>query len=52
MNHWVPYGKFKVVTDVRIQAHYITVLNALTRTYLVVEAHGLGSIPVQNVSGV
>jgi hypothetical protein len=52
MHHWVTYGEFKVLTDVRIQAHYITVLNGLTLTYLVVETHRLGSTPVQSVSGV
>jgi hypothetical protein len=52
MHHWVTYGKFKVHTDVRIQVHYIIVLDGLTLTYLVVEPHGLGSTPVRSVSGV
>jgi hypothetical protein len=49
MHHWVTYGKFKVLAEVRIQANYIAVLVSPS---LVVEAHGLGSTPVQSVSGV
>jgi hypothetical protein len=52
MDHWVTYGKLKVLTNIRIQANYITVLNGLTITYLVLEAHGVGSTAVQSVSGV
>jgi hypothetical protein len=43
MNHWVIYEKFKILTDVWIQAHYIRVLNGLTLAYIVLEAYGLGS---------
>jgi hypothetical protein len=45
MHLWVTYGKFNVLANVRIQAHYITVLNGLTLTYLAVVAHGLVSTP-------
>jgi hypothetical protein len=45
LHHWATNVEFKVLTDVRIQAHNISVLNGLTLTYLVVEAHGLDSIP-------
>jgi hypothetical protein len=52
MHDWVAYGKFKVLTDVRILTRYITVPKGLTLTYLVVEAHGLGSKTLQRVSGI
>jgi hypothetical protein len=52
MHNSVAYWKFKVLTYVGIQAHYITVLNGLTLTYLLVEVQSHGSTPVQRVSGV
>jgi hypothetical protein len=43
--------KFEILADVRVQTHYITIMDCLSvRIYLMVETHGLGSIPVQGIA--
>jgi hypothetical protein len=52
MNDRMTYGELEVVADIRVQTHNVTILDRLIfLPYLIVEAHGFGSSPVQSISG-
>jgi len=51
MNDWMIYGELEILADMRVQTHYVTILDRLIfLMYRIVEAHGFGSTPVHSFS--
>ena len=51
VNHWMANGELKYMYTYEYR-HYACILNGLSVSGLVMEAHGLGSAPVKSVSSV
>jgi len=51
MHARVPDGKLEILAYVRVETHYIHILDSLVFLLFIVEPHGLRPSPVQGVTG-